>query len=173
MREDDGAENGHGGRMGPCGIALEMTDGVGGSAIPVRPECTRVSASVPWTRPPDAAQFGVHYTPSSLPPSSVFSRPLKAPEAPMTLAPPPDDDDVPDQGELEFITELCEVVAEQAELQPILDWLVHKTTRLLGTEECSIKLISAGSDVAKTIMFDNRRRGLEGGSSTRWTRGTT
>ena len=85
----------------------------------------------------------------------------------MTLAPPPDDDDdSPDQGELEFITELCAVVAEQAVLQPILDWLVHKTTRLLGTEECSIKLITAGSDVAKTIMFDNRRAGIEAGSST-------
>ena len=74
--------------------------------------------------------------------------------------------DVPAQSELEFITELCSVVAEQAELQPILDWLVHKTTRLLGTDECSIKLITAGGDVAKTIMFDNRRTGIEAGSST-------
>lgn len=85
----------------------------------------------------------------------------------MTQLPPsPAADDAPAQSELEFITELCAVVAEQAELQPILDWLVHKTTRLLGTEECSIKLITAGSDVAKTIMFDNRRDGFEAGSHT-------
>lgn len=70
------------------------------------------------------------------------------------------------QGELEFISELCSVVAEQAELQPILDWLVHKTTRLLGTEECSIKLVSGSGEVARTIMFDNRRTGLEAGTST-------
>ena len=81
----------------------------------------------------------------------------------MTQSDPPDD--APVQNELEFITELCSVVAEQAELQPILDWLVHKTTRLLGAEECSIKLITTGAEVAKTIMFDNRRTGLEAGST--------
>ena len=85
----------------------------------------------------------------------------------MTQAPPSHAaDDAPAQSELEFITELCSVVAEQAELQPILDWLVHKTTRLLGTEECSIKLVTPGTEVAKTIMFDNRRSGLEAGTST-------
>jgi sigma-B regulation protein RsbU (phosphoserine phosphatase) len=85
----------------------------------------------------------------------------------MTHVPPQNaPDDAPAQSELEFITELCQVVAEQAELQPILDWLVHKTTRLLGTEECSIKLVTGGGDVAKTIMFDNRRSGPEAGTST-------
>jgi serine phosphatase RsbU (regulator of sigma subunit) len=85
----------------------------------------------------------------------------------MTQALPPDPGgEAPAQSELEFITELCEVVAEQAELQPILDWLVRKTTRLLGTEECSIKLVTRGGDVARTIMFDNRRAGLEAGTST-------
>ena len=85
----------------------------------------------------------------------------------MSQALPPDAaDSAPVQSELEFITELCAVVAEQAELQPILDWLVHKTTRLLGTEECSIKLMIAGGDVAKTIMFDNRRAAPEAGTGT-------
>ena len=85
----------------------------------------------------------------------------------MTQAPPPGAaSDVPAQSELEFITELCAVVAEQAELQPILDWLVHKTTRLLGAEECSIKLVTTGGEVAKTIMFDNRRSGFEAGTRT-------
>ena len=84
----------------------------------------------------------------------------------MTQMPPNPTGDPAPQGELEFISELCSVVAEQAELQPILDWLVHKTTRLLGTEECSIKLITTGGEVARTIMFDNRRAGLEAGTST-------
>ncbi len=84
----------------------------------------------------------------------------------MTQMPPNPTGDPAPQGELEFISELCSVVAEQAELQPILDWLVHKTTRLLGTEECSIKLITTSGEVARTIMFDNRRAGLEAGTST-------
>jgi serine phosphatase RsbU (regulator of sigma subunit) len=80
------------------------------------------------------------------------------------VTPPSDPDDLP-QGELEFITELCAVVAEQSELQPILDWLVHKSTRLMGADECSIKLLTAAGDTAKTIIFDSRRSGIEAGSS--------
>ena len=81
---------------------------------------------------------------------------------------PPSPQSTPDalpQGELEFITELCAVVAEQSELQPILDWLVHKSTRLMGADECSIKLLTAGGDTAKTIIFDSRRAGPEAGST--------
>src|SRR6185503_4929496 len=56
---------------------------------------------------------------------------------PMTQVPPtPSTPEALPQGELEFITELCSVVAEQSELQPILDWLVHKSTRLMGADEC-------------------------------------
>ena len=76
----------------------------------------------------------------------------------------PDTPDGLPQGELEFITELCAVVAEQSELQPILDWLVHKSTRLLGADECTIKLLTADGDTAKTIIFDSRRSGPEAGS---------
>jgi sigma-B regulation protein RsbU (phosphoserine phosphatase) len=76
----------------------------------------------------------------------------------------PSASEAPPQGELEFITELCAVVAEQSELQPILDWLVHKSTRLLGADECTIKLLTASGDTAKTIIFDSRRSGPEAGS---------
>ena len=76
----------------------------------------------------------------------------------------PSPDAVP-QDELEFISELCAVVAEQSELQPILDWLVHKSTGLLGAEECSIKLLTGGSGVAQTIIMDSRRGGIEAGSA--------
>src|SRR5262245_45243693 len=83
----------------------------------------------------------------------------------MTQVPPtPSAPDALPQGELEFITELCAVVAEQSELQPILDWLVHKSTRLMGADECSIKLLTAGGDTAKTMVFDSRRSGIEAGS---------
>ncbi|HXS83300.1 MAG TPA: GAF domain-containing SpoIIE family protein phosphatase [Methylomirabilota bacterium] len=83
----------------------------------------------------------------------------------MTQVPPtPSTPDALPQGELEFITELCAVVAEQSELQPILDWLVHKSTRLMGADECTIKLLTAGGDTAKTIIFDSRRSGIEAGS---------
>ena len=85
----------------------------------------------------------------------------------MTQTPQPTPQPQP-QSELEFITELCAVVAEQSELQPILDWLVHKSTRLLGADECSIKLLTAGGDTAKTIIFDSRRAGIEAGSTPTW-----
>ena len=80
---------------------------------------------------------------------------------------PPASPSTPDalpRGELEFITELCSVVAEQSELQPILDWLVHRSTRLLGADECTIKLLTAGGNTAQTITFDSRRSGIEAGS---------
>lgn len=76
----------------------------------------------------------------------------------------PSPDAVP-QDEIEFISELCAVVAEQSELQPILDWLVHKSTRLLAAEECSIKLLTGSTGVAQTLIMDSRRGGIEAGST--------
>ena len=67
--------------------------------------------------------------------------------------------------ELQFLSELCQVVAAKSELQPILDWIVHKTTLMLRADEGSIKLLGAeqGSSVAKTLV---RRQspGIESGS---------
>jgi len=76
----------------------------------------------------------------------------------------PSPDELP-QDEIEFISELCAVVAEQSELQPILDWLVHKCTRLLAADECSIKLLTGGGGLAQTLIFDSRRAGIEAGST--------
>ena len=78
----------------------------------------------------------------------------------------PTDTEASPQAELEFISELCAVVAEKSELQPILDWLVHKSTRLLRADECSIKLLTSGGGMAQTLIFDSRRAGIEAGSST-------
>jgi sigma-B regulation protein RsbU (phosphoserine phosphatase) len=69
------------------------------------------------------------------------------------------------QTEMAFIAELSMVVAAHSELQPILDWVVHKTTDLLGADECTIKLLGADQQTAHTIIFDNRRTGPEAGSS--------
>lgn len=85
----------------------------------------------------------------------------------MTHVPPSSTpSDSPPQDELEFISELCAVVAEKSELQPILDWLVTKSTRLLRAEECSIKLLPSGGGMAQTLIFDSRRTGIEAGSTT-------
>ena len=64
--------------------------------------------------------------------------------------------------EFEFISDLCTALAERSELQPILDWLVHKTTQLLGTDECSIKLVGLGDVSPKTII--STRSGIEAGA---------
>lgn len=39
------------------------------------------------------------------------------------------------QAELSFLAELCQVVASNTELRPILDWIVQKTTGLLSADE--------------------------------------
>lgn len=69
------------------------------------------------------------------------------------------------QAEMQFITELCTVVAGYSELQPILDWIAQKTTILLNAEECSIKLLGADQLSTHTIIFDTRRTGHEAGST--------
>ncbi len=67
--------------------------------------------------------------------------------------------------ELQFLSELLQVVAAKSELQPILDWIVHKTTLMFTADEGSIKLLGLDSQqgLAKTVV---RRQspGLESGS---------
>jgi serine phosphatase RsbU (regulator of sigma subunit) len=70
------------------------------------------------------------------------------------------------QAELQFVTELCEVVASNAELQPILDWITQKTTSLLSAEEGSIKLL--GPEVAGPSIKTIIRRETPGLSSGSW-----
>jgi phosphoserine phosphatase RsbU/P len=68
------------------------------------------------------------------------------------------------QAELQFVTELAEVVASNSELQPILDWIVHKTTGLLTADEGSIKLLAETTPTVRTII----RRENPGLSSGSW-----
>ena len=69
------------------------------------------------------------------------------------------------QTELQFVMELAEVVASNSELQPILDWVVQKTTSLLSADEGSIKLLApemAEPSVRTIIRRENP--GLTSGS---------
>ncbi len=68
------------------------------------------------------------------------------------------------QSEMEFISELCTVVAGSSELQPILDWVVSKTARLLGADECSIRLLSPDRASTKTVISMDKG-GQEAGTS--------
>jgi sigma-B regulation protein RsbU (phosphoserine phosphatase) len=51
--------------------------------------------------------------------------------------------------ELQFLAELSAVVASTAEFKTIIDWIVQKTTALMGAEEGSIKLL--GDEPAPTL----------------------
>jgi sigma-B regulation protein RsbU (phosphoserine phosphatase) len=68
--------------------------------------------------------------------------------------------------ELEFLNELCAVVASNTELQPILDWIVQKTTGMFRAEEGSIRLLGAeaGVPTARTLI----RKEAPGISSGSW-----
>jgi sigma-B regulation protein RsbU (phosphoserine phosphatase) len=73
------------------------------------------------------------------------------------------------EGEFEFISDLCTVLAEQAELQPILDWIVQKGAQLLGTDECTIKVIKPGAATMLTVVSGSSKGVLEAGAAS-WPR---
>lgn len=58
--------------------------------------------------------------------------------------------------EFEFISDLCQVLAEQSELQPILDWLAMKSTQMLGTDECGIRLVRSEDASPYTVVSKHR-----------------
>ncbi len=70
------------------------------------------------------------------------------------------------RAELEFLSELCSVVASNTELEPILDWIVRKTTSMLGADEGSIKLLGpdSASPTAQTIIRQPAAGVIESGS---------
>src|SRR5437867_3730791 len=68
--------------------------------------------------------------------------------------------------ELGFLSELCQVVASNSELQPILDWIVQKTTSMFGADEGSIRLL--GPDVSTPTLKTLIRRESPGISSGSW-----
>src|SRR6185295_1595672 len=65
---------------------------------------------------------------------------------------------------LDFLSQLTQVVASNTELQPILDWMVEKTTTLLSADEGSIRLVDPAMTSAPQTMVRKPRAGLESGS---------
>src|SRR5436190_927489 len=55
--------------------------------------------------------------------------------------------------ELEFLNELCRVVASNTELQPILDWIVQKTTAMFRADEGSIRLLGPESQGSALVTL--------------------
>ena len=66
--------------------------------------------------------------------------------------------------ELEFINELCRVVAVNTELQPILDWIVQKTTTMFHAEEGSIRLLGSDATPATKTLIRKEAPGISSGS---------
>ncbi len=70
----------------------------------------------------------------------------------------------PFQAALAFLAELSQVVISTTELQPILDWMVQRTTGLLSADEASIKLVGPDLMNAPQTIVRKPRAGLESGS---------
>jgi sigma-B regulation protein RsbU (phosphoserine phosphatase) len=67
---------------------------------------------------------------------------------------------------LQFLSELAQVVAAHTELQSILDWIVQRTARLMSADAGSIKLLGPGdgAPLAQTRASTRKAAGLESGS---------
>ena len=66
---------------------------------------------------------------------------------------------------LHFLAELGQVVASNTELQPILDWIVLRTTQLLQADEGCLRLLEgdAGAPTSRT-MIKKQSQGIVSGS---------
>lgn len=70
------------------------------------------------------------------------------------------------EAELGFLSELAQVVASNTELQPILDWIVQKTTGMVGADQGAIRLL--GPDSATPVLQTLVRKETPGISSGSW-----
>ena len=69
------------------------------------------------------------------------------------------------RAELGFMYELCQVVASNSELQPILDWIVQKTTSMFEADEGSIRLLNE-EEATPTLrtLIRKEQPGIQSGS---------
>lgn len=69
------------------------------------------------------------------------------------------------RSEFAFMYELCQVVASNADLQPILDWIARKTTSMFSADEGSIRLLGEdpGPPTLKTLIR-KEQPGIHSGS---------
>lgn len=70
------------------------------------------------------------------------------------------------EDELGFLSELAQVVASNTELQPILDWIVQKTTGMVGADQGAIRLL--GPDSQTPVLQTLVRKEMPGISSGSW-----
>ena len=68
------------------------------------------------------------------------------------------------RSELAFMYELCQVVASNSELQPILDWIVQKTTSMFSADEGSITLLGPETQPTVKTLIRKEGPGIQSGS---------
>jgi sigma-B regulation protein RsbU (phosphoserine phosphatase) len=68
------------------------------------------------------------------------------------------------QAALGFLGELSQVIISTTQLQPILDWMVEKTSAMVSADEGSIKLLGPEMSAAPMTIVRKPRAGLESGS---------
>lgn len=69
------------------------------------------------------------------------------------------------QAALDFLAQLTQVVVSTNQLQPILDWMVEKTSAMVGADEGSIRLLGPEMMAAAPMTIVRKpRAGLESGS---------
>lgn len=69
------------------------------------------------------------------------------------------------QAALDFLSQLSQVIVTNTQLQPILDWMVEKTSAMLSADEGSIRLLGPEMmNAAPHTMVRKARAGLESGS---------
>src|SRR5215831_13446782 len=68
------------------------------------------------------------------------------------------------QAALGFLGELSQVIISNTQLQPILDWMVEKTSAMVSADEGSIKLLGPEMSAAPMTIVRKPRAGLESGS---------
>src|SRR5205085_6261381 len=78
-----------------------------------------------------------------------------------SVRPEPDPDPKRLADVMRFVTELAQVTASSLELQPILDWVVERTTEKLGAEEGCLRLVSSAMPGGMSKAF---KRELGSGS---------
>ena len=66
--------------------------------------------------------------------------------------------------DLEFLTELAQVIASNTELQPILDWITQKTTGMLRADEGSIRLLGPEAAPSLKTLVRKESPGITSGS---------
>src|SRR5262249_55435686 len=91
----------------------------------------------------------------------IECRPHFPRSGPMTQSPASTPDPQRLMDTLQFVTELAQMTASSTELQPILDWIVERTTVMLGADEGCLRLATPTDPGGRTQAI---KRDLGSGS---------